>query len=91
MGFVVGKVLEAEAVAGKDKLKRLSVDVGAAEPLTIVTNASNVQVDTRVVVALVGTELSSGETVKKASVGAVAARFVWTRTAPRVEVHVGRA
>lgn len=57
-------------VAGKDKLKKLSVDVGAAEPLTIVTNAPNVAEGSRVVVATVGAVVGE-ETIKKASVGGV--------------------
>ena len=69
MGFVVGVVLTCEPVQGKDKLKALTVDVGAADPLAIVTNAPNVQTQSRVVVATVGTELNNGETVKKANVG----------------------
>ena len=70
-GFVVGLVSTAEAVAGKDKLSKLEVDVGAGEPITIVTNASNVQAGSRVVVATVGTELRDETIVKKASVGGV--------------------
>ena len=71
MGFVVGLVSVVESVSGKDKLTKLSVDVGAAEQLTIVTNASNVSEGSRVVVAMIGTELSDGTMVKKASVGGV--------------------
>ena len=71
MGFVVGLVSAVESVSGKDKLTKLSVDVGAAEQLTIVTNASNVSEGSRVVVAMIGTELSDGTMVKKASVGGV--------------------
>ena len=70
-GFVVGLVSTAEAVSGKDKLSKLEVDVGAGEPITIVTNASNVQAGSRVVVATVGTELRDETIVKKASVGGV--------------------
>ena len=71
MTFVVGLVLEAEPVPGKDKLLKLSVDVAAGEPLAIVTNAPNVQQGSRVVVAMIGTELPDGTTVKKANVGGV--------------------
>lgn len=38
---------------GKDKLKKISVDVGAAEPVTVVTNAPNVSEGSLIVVALV--------------------------------------
>lgn len=51
----VGLVLEAEAIEGKDKLTKLTVDVGAAEPLTIVTNAPNAKKGSLIVVALVRT------------------------------------
>ena len=48
------------------------MDIGSGgDPLTIVTNASNVRVDSRVVVATVGCELRDGTTVKKAAVGGV--------------------
>ncbi len=53
-GFKVGSVLTCEDVPGKDKLKALTVDVGAAEALKIVTNAPNVAVGSRVVVATIG-------------------------------------
>lgn len=42
-GYLAGLVLECEDVPRKDKLKELKVDVGKEEPLTIVTNASNVK------------------------------------------------
>ena len=38
-GVVVAKVLTCEAVAGSDHLHKLSVDVGTAEPLTIICGA----------------------------------------------------
>jgi tRNA-binding EMAP/Myf-like protein len=47
-------VLELEAVAGKDKLKQLKVDVGSGDPLQIVTNAPNVVEGCLCVVATVG-------------------------------------
>ena len=55
-GIVCGLVLTCEAVAGKDTLKELSVDVGAAAPLRIVTSAPNVEAGARVVVATVGAQ-----------------------------------
>ena len=70
-GYLAGLVLECEDVRGKDKLKELKVDVGGDEPLTIVTNASNVEVGKRVVVATIGSELKDGAKVKKAMVGGV--------------------
>ncbi len=50
MPFVVCSVVTCEAVAGKDKLKKLTVDIGT-EQLTITTNAANVRDGTRTVVA----------------------------------------
>ena len=69
MGFVVGSVTDLEKVAGKDKLLKLSVDVGGGSQVTIVTNAPNVNTGSHVVVAMVGTMLSDGTEVKKATVG----------------------
>ena len=70
-GFVVGVVLSAEPVAGKDRLRQLKVDVGGAAPLQIVTSAANVAAGLRVVVATVGATVN-GEVLKRASVGGVA-------------------
>ena len=70
-GYLAGLVLECEGVKGKDKLKELKVDVGQDEPLTIVTNAANVEVGKRVVVATIGAELKDESKVKKAMVGGV--------------------
>ena len=70
-GYLAGLVLECEDVRGKDKLKELKVDVGGDEPLTLMTNASNVEVGKRVVVATIGSELKDGAKVKKAMVGGV--------------------
>mmetsp|Transcript_8848 Transcript_8848/g.11671 ORF Transcript_8848/g.11671 Transcript_8848/m.11671 type:complete len:151 (+) Transcript_8848:218-670(+) len=65
-GIVVGLVVTLNPLKGK--LKKLEVDVGEEEPLTIVTNAPNVREDSRVVVAKVGSVVND-EPVKKASVG----------------------
>eukprot|EP00933_Yihiella_yeosuensis_P080786 TRINITY_DN9427_c1_g1_i1.p1 TRINITY_DN9427_c1_g1~~TRINITY_DN9427_c1_g1_i1.p1 ORF type:complete len:172 (+),score=67.97 TRINITY_DN9427_c1_g1_i1:128-643(+) len=69
-GFVVGLIQTCEPVAGKDKLKKLKVDVGDAEPLQIVTNAGNVKEGSRVVIAKVGA-IVDDEPLKKANVGGV--------------------
>jgi tRNA-binding EMAP/Myf-like protein len=53
-GYKVGVVMECVDVPNKDKLRALLVDVGAGEALKIVTNAPNVAVGARVVVATVG-------------------------------------
>eukprot|EP00994_Dinema_validum_P004299 NODE_2340_length_716_cov_97.944528_g1895_i0.p1 GENE.NODE_2340_length_716_cov_97.944528_g1895_i0~~NODE_2340_length_716_cov_97.944528_g1895_i0.p1 ORF type:complete len:168 (+),score=63.28 NODE_2340_length_716_cov_97.944528_g1895_i0:52-504(+) len=69
-GFKVGRVLSAEPVPKKDKLRQLKVDVGDATPLTIVTNASGVKENSHVVVATVGAMVED-EPVKKSNVGGV--------------------
>lgn len=69
---VVGLVLTCEPVQGKDKLKEITVDIGEGEPVTIITNAPNIQEGSRTVVATIGTELEiNGETIelKKTNVG----------------------
>ena len=73
-GYLAGLVLSCEEVPKKDKLKKLSIDIGADEPVDVVTNAGNVGTRTvgcRVVVATVGAALRDGETVKKTAVGGV--------------------
>mmetsp|Transcript_1451 Transcript_1451/g.3935 ORF Transcript_1451/g.3935 Transcript_1451/m.3935 type:complete len:182 (-) Transcript_1451:7-552(-) len=74
-GYVVGLVISAEKVPNKDKLTVVQVDVGAEEPLQVVTNAPNAVEGARVVVATVGATFagSSGEdeVVKKGAVGGV--------------------
>lgn len=49
----VGLVVECDPVEGNDKLKKVTVDVGGAEPIVIVTNAANVSDGSRIVVAMV--------------------------------------
>ena len=73
MPFVVGKVLTCEPVAGKDKLKQCTVDIGT-EVVTIVSNAPNVRVGTRTCVATLGTEVEFEGTpmeIKPTNVGGV--------------------
>ena len=72
MPKVCGEVLTCEAIAGRDKLKKVTVDIGASEALAVTTNAPNLRVGTRTVVATVGTELEiNGEMiiVQKTNVG----------------------
>ena len=70
-------MLAVAPVPGKDRLHKLSVDVGGGddEPLQIVTNASNMKEGSRIVVAPVGSTVrgDDGEPVaiKKAAVGGV--------------------
>jgi len=67
-GCKVGLVEACEPVPGKSKLLKLSVSVGEEQPLTIVTNATNVELGSRVVVAPIGSTVG-GTVVKKAIVG----------------------
>ena len=74
MPLVVGHVLSCEAVAGKANLRECSIDIGEAEPITVVTNCSNVRKDTHTVVATIGTDIEvAGESIKiaKTNVGGV--------------------
>ncbi len=56
-GVVVGRVLTREAHPNADKLSVCTVDIGEAEPSTIVCGAANVRADAFVAVATVGTYL----------------------------------
>ena len=75
-GLVCGEIVSCDAIEGKDKLKRLTVRVADGDDddgarLQIVTNAPNVDVGKRCVVAKIGSTLRDGTEVKKASVGGV--------------------
>jgi phenylalanyl-tRNA synthetase beta chain len=56
-GVVVGKVLDRQPHPNADKLSVCQVDIGVAEPSTIVCGAANVRADIYVPVATVGTYL----------------------------------
>ncbi|MBD2554360.1 phenylalanine--tRNA ligase subunit beta [Limnothrix sp. FACHB-708] len=56
-GVVVGKVLDRQQHPNADRLSVCTVDVGQAEPLTIVCGAKNVATGQTVAVATVGTYL----------------------------------
>ncbi|MCY7391510.1 MAG: phenylalanine--tRNA ligase subunit beta, partial [Leptolyngbyaceae cyanobacterium CAN_BIN12] len=56
-GVVVGKVLKREPHPNADKLSICTVDIGQANPSTIVCGAANVQADLYVPVATLGTFL----------------------------------
>jgi tRNA-binding EMAP/Myf-like protein len=74
MPFVQGVVTSCEPVKNKDNLKVVTVNIGESEEVTIVTNASNIRLDTKTVVATIGTDLEyDGETItiKKTNVGGV--------------------
>jgi phenylalanyl-tRNA synthetase beta chain len=62
-GLVVGEVIECAKHPDADRLSLTKVNVGGAEPLSIVCGASNVAAGLKVIVATVGTKLfpSNGE------------------------------
>ena len=62
---VVGKIVEIEKHPDADKLLVCKVDVGAGEPIQIVTGADNVFCGAFVPVALDGAELPNGVKIKK--------------------------
>ncbi|HVU55818.1 MAG TPA: phenylalanine--tRNA ligase subunit beta [Puia sp.] len=56
-GLVIGEVLETAQHPNADKLKLTRVDIGGAEPLSIVCGAPNVAPGQKIVVAPVGTTI----------------------------------
>lgn len=60
-GVVVGEVLKCEKHPNADKLQVCSVDIGEAEPLSIVCGAPNVAKGQKVPVATIGTTLYGPE------------------------------
>ncbi len=58
---VVGHIVAAEQHPNADRLRICQVDVGQAEPLSIVCGAPNARVGIKVPCALVGAELPPGE------------------------------
>jgi phenylalanyl-tRNA synthetase beta chain len=75
-GVVVGKVLTREQHPNADKLSVCTVDIGAAQPSTIVCGAANVRADIYVPVATLGTFLPkvqpNGLKIKSAKLRGVA-------------------
>lgn len=69
--FVVGYVLACERHPQADKLSVCSVDVGEAEPLTIVCGAPNVAQGQKVPVAKIGVTMPDGMKIKKAKLRGV--------------------
>lgn len=67
-GVVVGAVLSKIKHPNADRLSLCSVDIGAAEPLSIVCGASNVAAGGRYPVATVGTRLPGGLKIKRSKV-----------------------
>jgi phenylalanyl-tRNA synthetase beta chain len=68
----VGHVLSREPHPDADRLSVCRVDLGEAEPLTIVCGAPNVRAGLRVAVARPGTTLPDGTRLKKAKIRGVA-------------------
>jgi len=60
-GVVVGQILTAEQHPNADRLRICQVDVGQAEPLSIVCGAPNARAGLKVPCALVGAALPPGE------------------------------
>jgi phenylalanyl-tRNA synthetase beta chain len=70
-GVVIGRILTKQRHPEAEKLWVTTVDVGAAEPLNIVCGAQNFEALDIVPVALVGTTLPNGVTIKKAKLRGV--------------------
>lgn len=68
---VVGKVLAIDPHPNADKLVVCKVDVGAGEPLQIVTGAKNLTVNDVVPVALDGSTLTDGTKIKRSKLRGV--------------------
>jgi len=68
---IVGEVLESSPVPRKDKLRLCKVKTGDATTVSIVTNAPNVAVGRKFIVALPGVTTASGIEVSVAKVGGV--------------------
>ena len=66
VGVVVGEVLAVDRHPSADRLRVCRVDVGGAEPLTIVCGAPNVAVGMRAPAALVGARLPGGIEIQRA-------------------------
>ena len=60
-GLVTGRVLTCEEHPDSDHLHVTTVDIGAAEPLSIVCGAPNVAAGQNVIVATIGTTLYDGD------------------------------
>lgn len=73
-GLVIGEVLTSVDHPDSDHLHITTVNVGQGEPLQIVCGAPNVAAGQKVVVALIGTKLYSGDesfTIKKSKIRGV--------------------
>ena len=68
---VTGRLETVEPHQNSDHLKICSVNIGAKEPLTIVTGASNVAAGQVVPVAQIGSELPNGQKIAKSKMRGV--------------------
>jgi tRNA-binding EMAP/Myf-like protein len=71
MGLVVGEVIQCEIIPSHENLKDILVNIGD-ESVKIITNAPNIRIGSRTVIATLGTELEvNGEiiSIKKQTVG----------------------
>jgi len=71
-GVVVGLILTKERHPDAETLWVTTVDVGGERPLTIVCGAQNFEAGDRVPVAVVGTTLPNGVTIKRAKLRGIA-------------------
>lgn len=67
---VVGKILEIKKHPDADRLQLTKIDIGAMK-LDIVCGASNIKVDDKVPVALIGSKLPNGIEIKEAEIRGV--------------------
>ncbi|GBU07470.1 phenylalanine tRNA synthetase beta subunit [Bacteroidales bacterium] len=73
-GLFIGLIMTCEAHPNSDHLHITSVDIGQQSPLQIVCGAGNVAKDQKVIVAINGTKLYSGDesfTIKKSKIRGV--------------------
>ncbi|MGI8802826.1 MAG: phenylalanine--tRNA ligase subunit beta [Solirubrobacteraceae bacterium] len=70
-GYVVGHVLEAAPHPNADRLRVCTVDIGEAEPATIVCGAPNVAAGQTVAVARPGAVLPGGDKLRRAKLRGV--------------------
>ena len=86
-------------MAGKDRLRACKVNIGHGDSLSIATNATNVRIGTKCVVATVGTEIEVNgeiEKVTKVNVGGVISEGMlcdsrmlqWSGGASGIAVHL---
>lgn len=68
-GYKVGLIVGCEEVTGT-KLKKIQVDVGASEPIDVVTNAPNVKEGIRIVVACAGATVD-GVKIKRTQISGI--------------------